>query len=98
MVLYRALLGNSIILLSQIGYSKVNLTLLLEGRRSGHRVTLIGQTRQPRLNILYTYNEWPSMVFSKASQKEKRNQATDQTSVWRLRNNSNNQANLLMLP
>ena len=45
--------------------------VLFRGRRSCHRVTPIPQTTQPRLNILYSYDERPGMVFSKASQKEK---------------------------
>lgn len=45
--------------------------ILFKGRRSCHRVTPISQTRQPRLNILYSYDELPGMVFSEASQKEK---------------------------
>ena len=45
--------------------------VLFRGRRSCHRVTPISQTTQPRLNILYSYDERPGMVFSEASQKEK---------------------------
>ncbi len=45
--------------------------VLFKGRRSCHRVTPITQTNQPRLNILYSYDEQPGMVFSEASQKEK---------------------------
>ena len=45
--------------------------VLFKGRRSCHRVTPIYQTTQPRLNILYSYDERPDMVFSEASQKEK---------------------------
>jgi hypothetical protein len=45
--------------------------VLFKGRRSCHRVTPIGRSRQPRLNILYSYDEQPNMVFSDASQLEK---------------------------
>ena len=45
--------------------------VLFKGRRSCHRVTPIGQTAHPRLNILYSFDERPGMVFSEASQMEK---------------------------
>ena len=45
--------------------------VLFKGRRSCHRVTLIGQTTHPRVNILYSFDERPDMVFSEASQMEK---------------------------
>ena len=44
---------------------------LFKGRRSCHRVTPIGQTTHPRVNILYSFDERPGMVFSEASQREK---------------------------
>ena len=45
--------------------------VLFKGRRSCHRVTPIGQTTHPRVNILYSFDERPGMVFSEASQREK---------------------------
>lgn len=45
--------------------------VLFKGRRSCHRVTPIGQTTHPRVNILYSFDERPDMVFSEASQMEK---------------------------
>ena len=45
--------------------------VLFKGRRSCHRVTPIGQTTHPRVNILYSFDERPGMVFSEASQMEK---------------------------
>ena len=45
--------------------------VLFKGRRSCHRVTPIGQTTHPRVNILYSFDERPGMVFSQASQMEK---------------------------
>ena len=45
--------------------------VLFKGRRSCHRVTPIGQTAPPRVNILYSFDERPGMVFSEASQREK---------------------------
>ena len=45
--------------------------VLFKGRRSCHRVTPIGQATHPRVNILYSFDERPGMVFSEASQREK---------------------------
>ena len=45
--------------------------VLFKGRRSCHRVTPIRRTTQPRVNVLYSYDEGPDMVFSEASQREK---------------------------
>ena len=45
--------------------------VLFKGRRSCHRVTPIGQATHPRVNILYSFDERPGMVFSEASQMEK---------------------------
>ena len=45
--------------------------VLFKGRRSCHRVTPIRRTTQPRVNVLYSYDEGPELVFSEASQREK---------------------------
>ncbi len=36
---------------------------LFKGRRSIHRVSEVGPTRQPRLSLLYSYDHQPGMVF-----------------------------------
>ena len=55
--------------------------VLFKGCRSCHIVTPISRTRQARLNLLYSYDERPNMMFSEASRKKNRNQYLDQISV-----------------
>ncbi|MGI9408238.1 MAG: 2OG-Fe(II) oxygenase [Hyphomicrobiaceae bacterium] len=41
--------------------------ILFKGRRSCHRVTEVGETKQPRLIALFSYDEKPGMVFPEST-------------------------------
>ena len=44
--------------------------VLFNGRRSCHRVTPVGSTRQPRTIAIFSYDEHPGMVFDEGTSRE----------------------------
>ena len=46
--------------------------VLFNGRRSVHRVSLVGKTSRPRMVVLYSYDRHPGMVFTQESQDQLR--------------------------